>query len=172
MAAGALGRPYHRLTFFPASGTAVSPRRHVLVRDAGFVATAVETSQHDGHSTVELVRIASDQVSRLVRSEIQLAKAELAEKGKRAGIGVGLFAGAGVFAFFGAGALIATCALLLDLVLPAWAAALIVTGGLFVLAAGLALFGRTSLKRGLPPVPTQTVASVRADLDAAKHAVA
>ena len=136
------------------------------------MATAVETSQHDGQSTVELVRIASDQVSRLVRSEIQLAKTELAEKGKRAGMGIALFAGAGVFAFFGAGALIATCALLLDLVLPAWASALIVTGGLFVLAAGLALFGRASLQRGLPPVPTQTVASVRADLDAAKHAVA
>jgi uncharacterized membrane protein YqjE len=132
----------------------------------------VDTSQHDGHSTVELVRIASDQVSRLVRSEIQLAKAELAEKGKRAGMGVGMLATAGVLVFFGAGAIIATFALLLDLVLPAWAAALIVAGGLFVLAAGLVLAARASLKRALPPVPTATVASVRADLDAAKHAVA
>jgi hypothetical protein len=74
--------------------------------------------------------------------------------------------------FFGAGAIIATFALLLDLVLPAWAAALIVAGGLFVLAAGLALAARAAIKRALPPVPTATVASVRADLDAAKHAVA
>jgi len=136
------------------------------------VATAVDTSQRDGHGTVELVRVASDQISRLVRSEIQLAKAELADKGKRAGIGVGLLGTAGVLVFFGAGALIATFALLLDLVLPAWAAALIVAGTLFVLAAGLALAGRASLQRALPPVPEATVASVRADLDAAKHAVA
>jgi uncharacterized membrane protein YqjE len=136
------------------------------------VATAVDTTQHDGHSTVELVRIASDQISRLVRSEIELAKVELADKGKRAGVGAGLLAAAGVLVFFGAGAIIATFALLLDLVLPAWAAALIVAGGLFLLAAGLALVGRASLKRALPAVPTATVASVRADLDAAKHAVA
>jgi hypothetical protein len=133
--------------------------------------TTRQNAQHDGQSTVELVRIASDQVSRLVRSEIQLAKTELADKGKRAGLGAGLIAGAGVMAFYGAGALIAAIALALALVLPGWAAALIVTGLLFAMAGLLALAGRASLKRGLPPVPTSTVASVKADLDAAKHAV-
>jgi len=123
-------------------------------------------------STADLVKLAAEQVSRLVRDELKLAQTELAEKGKRAGLGVGMLATAGVLVFFGAGAIIATFALLLDLVLPAWAAALIVAGGLFLLAAGLALAARASLKRALPPVPTATVASVRADLDAAKHAVA
>jgi hypothetical protein len=131
----------------------------------------MDTAQRDEHSTVELVRIASDQITRLVRGEIQLAKSELVDKGKRAGVGAGLLAGAGVFAFFGAGVAIATVVLALDLVLPAWAAALIVTGALFLLAGLLALVGRSSLQRSLPPVPTMTVASVRADLDAAKHAV-
>jgi hypothetical protein len=132
----------------------------------------VPESVRDEHTTVQLVRIASDQVARLVRAEIQLAKTELAEKGKRAGLGAGLLAGAGVMAFYGTGALIATVALLLALALPAWAAALIVTGLLFVFAGLLALAGRASLKRGLPPVPTATVASVRADVDAAKQALA
>jgi hypothetical protein len=142
----------------------------VPVRDAEVVATAIDSTR-DEHTTVELVRIASDQASRLVRAEIQLAKAELAEKGKRAGLGAGLLGAAGVLAFYGVGALIATAALLIALALPAWAAALIVTGAIFVLAGGLALLGRASLKHGLPPVPTATVASVRADLDAARHAV-
>ena len=143
------------------------------------VGTAVDSTRvdsapeavHDEYSTVQLVRIASDQIARLVRAEIQLAKTELAEKGKRAGLGAALLAGAGVMAFYGTGALIATIALLLALALPAWASALIVTGMLFVLAGLMALAGRAALKRGLPPVPTATVASVRADLDAAKQAV-
>lgn len=132
----------------------------------------MDTTARDEHSTVELVRIASDQISRLVRAELQLAKAELSDKGKRAGLGAGLLAGAGAVAIYGVGVLIAGFVLLLALVLPAWASALIVAGVLFALAAVLVLVGRASLKRGLPPVPTVTVASVRADLDAAKHAVA
>jgi hypothetical protein len=135
-------------------------------------AARMDATQRDEHSTVELVRIASDQISRLVRAELQLAKTELADKGKRAGLGAGLLAGAGVVAVYGVGTLIATFVLLLALALPAWASALIVAVVLFALAAVLVLVGRSSLKRGLPPVPTVTVASVRADLDAAKHAVA
>jgi Putative Actinobacterial Holin-X, holin superfamily III len=161
-------------------GTGVFRRRSVRLSDPGVVGTAVETPQRgsvpsegvrDEYSTVQLVRIASDQISRLMRAEIQLAKTELAEKGKRAGLGAGLMAGAGVVAVYGVGAAIATVALAIAVALPAWAAALIVTGGLFLFAGLLVLIGRAALKRGLPPVPTATVASVRADLDAAKQAV-
>ena len=123
------------------------------------------------HSTVELVRIASDQISRLVRAELQLARTELTDKGRRAGVGLGLFVGAAALSFFGLGTLVATVVLLLDLALPAWAAALIVAGALFAVALVLVLVGRASLKRSLPPVPEMTVASVRADLDTVSHAV-
>src|SRR5918997_4544756 len=82
-------------------------------------------------STSELVQRASEQISRLVKDELALAKAELTEKGKHAGVGVGLFGGGGVLALYGVGVLIITFVLLLDLVLPAWAAALIVTVVLF-----------------------------------------
>src|SRR5690348_18358250 len=93
-------------------------------------------------STGELVRRMSEQVSTLVRDELALARIELVEKGKRAGIGVGLFGGAGMFAWYGLGALIVTAILALALALPAWLAALIVAVVLFAVAGALALVGQ------------------------------
>lgn len=122
-------------------------------------------------STAELVQQASEQLSRLVRDEITLAKAELAEKGKRAGIGAGLFGGAGALAVYGLGAAIATGIIALDLVLPLWLAALIVTVMLFVIAGVLALLGKRQLSRAVPPEPMAAVESVKADVDEVKHAV-
>lgn len=122
-------------------------------------------------STAELVQQASEQLSRLVRDEITLAKAELAEKGKRAGIGAGLFGGAGALAVYGLGAAIATGIIALDLVLPLWLAALIVTVVLFAIAGVLALLGRRQISRAVPPEPLAAVESVKADVDEVKHAV-
>ncbi|GLI03748.1 hypothetical protein Pa4123_90280 [Phytohabitans aurantiacus] len=122
-------------------------------------------------STGELVQRASEQISRLVRDELALAKAELAEKGKHAGLGIGLFGGGGALAFYGLGALVATGILLLDLVLPAWAAALIVTVVLFVMAGVLALVGRRQVKQAVPPTPSAAAMSVRADVDAVTSAI-
>ena len=122
-------------------------------------------------STAELVQQASEQVSRLVRDELTLAKAELAEKGKRAGIGAGLFGGAGVLAMYGVGAAIATGVIALDLVLPLWLAALIVTVVLFAIAGVLALLGKKQVGKAVPPEPSAAIASVKADVDEVKHAV-
>lgn len=122
-------------------------------------------------STAELVQRASEQLSRLVRDEITLAKAELAEKGKRAGIGAGLFGGAGVLAMYGVGAAIATGVIALDLVLPLWLAALAVTVVLFVVAGVLALLGKKQVSKAVPPEPSAAIESVKADVDEVKHAV-
>ncbi|GLY06186.1 MULTISPECIES: phage holin family protein [Actinoplanes] len=122
-------------------------------------------------STAELVQRASEQLSRLVRDEMTLAKAELAEKGKRAGIGAGLFGGAGVLAAYGVGALIATVVIALDLILPLWLAALIVTVVIFGVAGVLALLGKGQLSRAVPPEPQSAIQSVKADVDEVKHAV-
>jgi hypothetical protein len=122
-------------------------------------------------STAELVQQASEQVSRLVRDEIALAKAELTEKGKHAGIGVGLFGGGGVLALYGVGALIATLIVVLDLMLPLWLAALIVTVVLFAVAGVLALLGKKQVTKAVPPQPTEAVTSVKADVDEVRHAV-
>lgn len=135
------------------------------------VANARPTQVGSEPSTAELVQRATEQVSRLVRDELALARAELAQKGKHAGIGVGLFGGAGVLALYGLGALAATAILLLALVLPAWAAALIVAVVLFVAAGLLALAGKKQVSRAVPPVPASAVRSVRADVDTVTAAV-
>ncbi|GAB2616075.1 membrane protein [Paractinoplanes abujensis] len=122
-------------------------------------------------STAELVQRASEQVSRLVRDEIALAKAELAEKGKHAGIGIGLFGGGGVLAMYGVGALIATLIIVFDLFLPLWLAALIITVALFLVAGILALLGKKQVTKAVPPEPKAAIESVKADVEEVKHAV-
>jgi uncharacterized membrane protein YqjE len=122
-------------------------------------------------STSELVQRASEQVSRLVRDEIALAKAELAEKGKHAGIGAGLFGVGGVLALYGIGALIATLIIVFDLFLPLWLAALIIATSLFLIAGILALIGKSQVKKAVPPEPQAAIASVKADVGEVKQAV-
>jgi hypothetical protein len=122
----------------------------------------------DHHSVGELVGQATEQLSLLVRQEMALAKEELAEKGRRAGRGGGLLGAAGAVAYVGfmtmAGAAVAAFSLVVDV----WAAALIVMGVLFVIAAVLAAVGRAQLKRATPPKPEQALDSVKADVDEIK----
>jgi uncharacterized membrane protein YqjE len=122
-------------------------------------------------STSELVQRATEQISRLVRDELTLAKIELAEKGKHAGIGIGLFSGSGVFVVYAIGTLIAALVLLLAEVLIPWVAALIVAVVLLLAAGLLVLFGQRQVRRAVPMVPESAAESVRADLDAVKAAV-
>lgn len=111
-----------------------------------------------------LVHQLSEQTSALVRSEVELAKAELAQKGKSAGLGIGLFSAAGLLAFFGAAVLITTLVLVLTLVLPAWASALIVAVVLFAAAGGAALMGRTKVAEATPPKPERAMDNVPKDI--------
>jgi hypothetical protein len=131
-----------------------------------------ERANHlNDRSIAELVKLASEQISRLVRDEMRLAQAELAVKGKHAGIGIGLFSGAGVFVFYGVGVVLATIILALALVMPAWLAALIVAVALFLVAGIMALIGRGQVRRASPPVPETAVASVRQDIATVTEAV-
>jgi len=122
-------------------------------------------------STSELVQRASEQITTLVRDEIALAKAELTEKGKHAGIGIGLFGGGGVLALYGVGALIATLIIVFSLFLDLWLASLIVTVLLFLVAGILALVGKKQVTKAIPPEPKEAIESVKADVDEVKHAV-
>ena len=118
-------------------------------------------------STGELVSRLSHEVSELVRNELRLAQTEVSQKAKRAGIGAGLFGGACILALYGIGVLIATAILALSLVLDAWLAALIV-GVVLLAAAGVAsLLGKKQVEQAAPPVPTETVASIKQDVRAA-----
>jgi membrane protein len=127
------------------------------------------TGVTDDRATAELVNNASEQVSRLVRDEMRLAAAELRQKGTRLGAGAGLAGVAGVLAFYGGGALVACVVLALALVLAPWLAALLV-GAVVLAAAGvLALAGKKQVEAAAPPVPENTVSSVKKDVDTVKE---
>ncbi|MER6113845.1 phage holin family protein [Streptomyces hirsutus] len=123
---------------------------------------------HDEHSVGELVGQATEQVSRLVRQEVALAKVELAEKGRRAGRGGGMLGAAGAFAYAGLLATAFTGGAALSLVMPVWAAALIITAVLFVIAGVLAVLGRGQLRQATPATPEQALGSVKADVEEIK----
>jgi uncharacterized membrane protein YqjE len=122
--------------------------------------------------TGELVKDLSTQVSTLVRQELELAKVELTAKGKQAGIGAGMLGGAGLFALYGVGALVATAILALSTAVAGWLAALIVAVVLFAVAGVLALLGKSRARRAVPPMPEQTVETVKEDVRYTKEHVA
>jgi uncharacterized membrane protein YqjE len=120
-------------------------------------------------SVSELVQRASNQAAELVRDEIKLAQLELQEKGKRAGIGAGMFGGSGLFALYGLGALVATAILALATAVDAWLAGLIVAVVLFAVAGVLALTGKKQVEQATPPAPEQAIDSVKTDVDQIKR---
>lgn len=120
------------------------------------------------HGTGELLKELSDHTTTLVRQEIELAKAELTERGKVAGKGAGMLGGAGLIAALALGTLTACLILLLDEAMNAWVAALIVAVAYGAVAGVLALQGRNRIREGMPPAPEQTVESVKEDVRWAK----
>ncbi|MEW9529757.1 phage holin family protein [Microbispora sp. NPDC049125] len=127
------------------------------------------TNQMESLSTGELVRRLSEDVSRLIRDELRLARLEMARKGRRAGLGAGLLGGAGVVALFGGGALVAAVIMLLAMVLPAWASAAIVGAVLLVAAGVLGLVGKRQVSQAGPPTPHEAMRSLKADIDVMKE---
>jgi hypothetical protein len=116
----------------------------------------------------ELLRELSDQTTTLVRKEIDLAKAELAEKGKRAGVGAGMFGGAGLFGVGAFAALTACLIAALDTAVQLWLAALIVSAVYAAIAGVLAMTGRSRVKEAGPPIPEQAMESTKEDVEWAK----
>ena len=120
------------------------------------------------HGTGELLKELSDHTTTLVRQEIELAKAELGEKGKKAGLGAGMFGGAGLFGVFALAALTTCIIVALDSAMPLWLAALIVAVVYGAIGAVLALQGRNKVQQAGPPVPEQATESVKEDVQWAK----
>lgn len=128
-----------------------------------------EDSAMSDRSIADLLKQLSDQTVTLVRQELDLAKAELAVKGKKAGLGAGMFGGAGVFGLYGVGALTACLILALSTAMDGWLAALIVAVVYGAIAGVLALTGKSKVQEGVPPVPEQTVESVKEDVEWTKQ---
>ncbi|MEW6472873.1 MAG: phage holin family protein [Actinomycetota bacterium] len=112
----------------------------------------------------ELVQRLSQQTAALVREEMHLAQAELKEKGKRAGIGAGLFGTAGVVALAALGALVAALILALGELVAMWISAFIVTAALAFIAGVMALMGKKQVAEATPPKPEAAIESVQADV--------
>ncbi len=120
-------------------------------------------------STSELVRQLSEQVTRLARDELRLAQLEMTGKGKRAGLGIGMFGGGGLLALYGLGCLLAAAIIGLATAVAAWLAALIVGAGLLAAAGVAALLARGQLRKATPAVPERAVGSVKADVEEIKE---
>jgi MFS family permease len=115
----------------------------------------------------DLLKQLAQETSNLVRQEIELAKAEVSEKGRQAGKGVGMFGAAGIVGLLALGALTAAAILALDLAVAGWLAALIVAAVWGATAGLLALAGKTRVQEATPPAP-QTVETVKEDIEWAK----
>lgn len=137
--------------------------------------TIVEGENVRQRSTLQLVKDLTHQATTLVHQEVELvkvelnenlelAKAELAEKGKKAGTGAAALAAAGVAALLALGSLTAFLILALDGVMPTWAAALCVSGLWVLVAVPLALYGRNQIQEVGTPVPEKTLESVKEDV--------
>lgn len=120
-------------------------------------------------STGDLVSQVTDQLSRLVRDEMALARAEMTTKAKRAGLGAGLLGGGGLIALYGLGCLVAAAVLGITVVLPAWLAALIIGVVLLAVAGMAALAGKTEAQRAGPPMPEEAAGGLQRDLETVKE---
>ncbi|GAB3395041.1 hypothetical protein GCM10027568_26360 [Humibacter soli] len=126
------------------------------------------TQPRDRRSLIQLLRELPGLVVALLKAELAQLKAELIRKAMNVGVGVGLFLVAAVLLFFMVGTLVAAAVLGIAVALPAWAAALIVAAGLLILAAIVALIGVMVFRRGMPPAPTETIESIKQDVNAVK----
>ena len=116
----------------------------------------------------ELVKQLAQETSTLVRQELELAKVEATEKGKKAGVAFALWGAAGVAGLFALGALTAFLIMVLDKAMPGWAAALIVTGVWLLVGAVLFLLGRKRVEEAKPVKPEQTIETIKEDVEWAK----
>lgn len=119
-------------------------------------------------SLVELLTSVPEQVQELVRREIELVKTEIVQKLKALGTGAGLLLAAVVVLLFFVGVLLTLAIIGLSALMPPWAAALVVAGVLLVVAVILGLVGYRILMRGIPPLPTEAIASIQKDVLAIK----
>jgi Putative Actinobacterial Holin-X, holin superfamily III len=122
-------------------------------------------SATEERSLAELTKQLAEQTTTLARKEVELAKAEMALKAKRLGVGAGTFGVAGLVGMLALGALTAAAILGLAESVDAWLAALIVTAAYAALAGLLAVVGRSRIEIGTPPVPEETVESVKEDVE-------
>ena len=131
----------------------------------------MRTEELSERSVGELVQQVSQQTATLVRQEMRLAQVELQEKGKRAGIGAGMFGGAGLVALYGVGAVVAAVIMLVATAIEPWVSALVVGVVLLATAGILALLGRRQVEQATPPKPERAMESMQHDVEHVRERV-
>ncbi len=167
--------PASQLAVQPASTQSAAPETgglssNAAPSDRGEPVNADPSDAEDA-SASELVKQFSEQAKTLVTQEVRLAQLELQEKGKKIGIGAGIFGAGGVVAFLGVAVLIAAAVLALSTALAPWLSALIVGIVLIALAGGAARMGKQQIEQAAPPVPEKTVETVKEDVQHLKAKV-
>jgi uncharacterized membrane protein YqjE len=128
-----------------------------------------ETDDMRDRPVGELLKQLANETTTLVRQEIELAKAEFSEKGRKAGAGFGMWGAAGVVGLLALGALTAFFILALGSVMPNWLAALVVTIAYGVIAGVLYVTGKQRVDEAGPAKPEQTIETLKEDMEWAKH---
>lgn len=128
------------------------------------------SNRTDDRSLGDLAHELGAEAATLVRQEVELAKAELAQKASHAAKGAGMFGAAAVTGLAALGAFTAFVILAIAIALPAWAAALVATGAFGLVAGALALFGKKQVGEATPPVPERAIEGVKEDIETVKHA--
>ena len=129
---------------------------------------AASESTENGGSPSSVQQLVSD-IAVLVRQEVELAKNELAQKAKSAGVGAGMLSASALAALFTLASLSALAVVLLDLIIPLWGAVLIVTAVWIGITATLALIGKRKVEDAGPFVPEQTIEHIKEDVAWARH---
>ena len=133
------------------------------------VSSSAQSPPERAASTGELVKQLSEQVSLLVREELEMARLELTRKGRFAGLGMGMYGASGLVALYAMACLLAAAIIAIAGEIRPWLAALIVGLALLVVSAVAALMGRSRMRRATPPLPEQAVEGAKADIEEVKE---
>jgi len=129
------------------------------------VSSSAQSPPERAASTGELVKQLSEQVSLLVREELEMARLELTRKGRFAGLGMGMYGASGLVALYAIACLLAAAIIAIAGEIRPWLAALIVGLALLVVSTVAALLGRSRMRRATPPIPEQAVEGAKADVE-------
>lgn len=108
----------------------------------------------------------AEHASSIARLEVELALLEVKQKAAKLGIGIGMLAGAALFGLFLLMFLLAAAAAALTLVLPVWAALLVMAGVILLVAGALAGIGAGLVRKGTPPMPEQAIEEAKLTTEA------
>jgi fatty acid desaturase len=111
---------------------------------------------------------ASNQIRSLVNQEVASAKAEVSARAKLNAVGIGLIAGAVTLVLLALAALTTAAIAALATTFSIWLSALIVAGVYLLVAIALGVIGKGRMKKGGPPLPTDTMHGLKEDVRKAR----